>query len=864
MLTFDPVTRAELKSATSQQDWATKLNAALGVTRRVIGIRNGTVFRNVGSVGPITVVGGTITKLGKIKGTTVSLAADMSTGESFIRIEGNNRWMQGSLGLSQEAQVASGVALSSIKSYDFAVGRNFTETNGFGITANFSVSAYKFLQTGVGPATSQYDKNAPASFEVWNWVDEASPFLVGTIKLNKRADDFIFEDEELARSNGDVAVYQSTESVMHGVHEFGASLFVSHESNTEVGNIPLYQVLVSCAHRGTWTSYPASTNYDFKNHSVHPLPFKIIMRDGNGNILHTFEMRDALPINSKQLNQENYNTEKALRPKWNCAMMLPWWNTKPRVADKAYKYYRGIHADDRRQSMAMTHYTLISVEPLYTGGYGNNSKNGLANVLAAPKWAQKFGRYEPTVKNPFIPNDSEFNRSGGSAQNGPWMMGWGYEPASVGCHNWYTAPGGPRNDRSVIPTVLALWMTDPTGARLQENAPFRDMADAWLLNYFNHSNHWVKDPRTLEVASDNKEFIDGKWYFKGYYYENGSDKTGPRNIQINASQRGGTGPEHYDAFGDMPYSGWGRDPLHSYCNAGWGALLMNSPMHAIASKFDMITQTMMSGSPESNPRSTYMVRTQAWNWFQHVIAWKLASKHKLGFTRAEIEDRFSRLLLKIYEDIYLPTYVNNEDSVFCHSLRELGTPMEWDKSSYGTPGGGLGFYMAHVLQLMKQTGMWSAMMAKGGHCKIALEMQVKHMDKYCFDIILDSNYSTGSYQRYPDSEPRPTSWADWSARFENHNGGTMEVDSTGGFIPGIDVGCWPQSMWPFIRRDYFPEIPHPRLNDAIAKYDAYAAARKGYVNSVTAPRDQSNRDYTYKYPSVCRILPPAPGDLGPA
>jgi hypothetical protein len=153
MLKFDSVTKAALKTATSQQDWATKLNAALGETRRILAIRDGTIFRNVGSFGPITLVGGKVTKFGKIKGTTVSLAADMSTGSSVIRIEGNGRWLEGTLGLSVAAQTAAGVTKNNIKTYDFVVDRNFTTTNGFGMTSAFSMAAFKFLKTGVGPAT---------------------------------------------------------------------------------------------------------------------------------------------------------------------------------------------------------------------------------------------------------------------------------------------------------------------------------------------------------------------------------------------------------------------------------------------------------------------------------------------------------------------------------------------------------------------------------------------------------------------------------------------------------------------------------------------------------------------------------------
>ncbi len=111
-----------LNGAISRVQYCTILETALGASRRVIAARNGTVFRNCALTGAFTVNGqGAITNIGITSGTTVSLAANLSTGSSTLRIEGNGNWIMGTLGLS-----GSGC--------DFIISTNPTTTNGFAFT----------------------------------------------------------------------------------------------------------------------------------------------------------------------------------------------------------------------------------------------------------------------------------------------------------------------------------------------------------------------------------------------------------------------------------------------------------------------------------------------------------------------------------------------------------------------------------------------------------------------------------------------------------------------------------------------------------------------------------------------------------
>lgn len=709
------------------------------------------------------------------------------------------------------------------------------------------------------PAAPALTPDAPDTFEVWDWTNPEKPVLEGKIKLDKRVDDFVYQDADMAADNGAIAVYQSTQSVMLGDIEIGFTMLAADKSNTESGRTPLYQVLGAFAHRGTWTSYPASDTFDRKLHTTFPQPFKVVMKNAEGRVLHTFQMQDGLPINDPSLNQWK-SESRPVRPKFSVFMMLPWQNTRPRASSKKNMYYPGLTADGLRPSCAKGHVSVLSCEPLLTGGYGRNSMNGLANIYGAPRWPRPHAPYSPEIKDPYLTNN-EFNRGGGSAFGAAWLEGWDYEPGSYSTHNWYTGPGGPRFDRCVIPSVVALWATQPNGRRLQENVPHRDWLDGWAMAYFNHGNHWVRDVKTMALM-DSREVMFKPWDLTGNYY--GGGKNSPRTVRINGDQRDGTTEANADRNGNLWANGWARDGLHSYCSAGWIALLLNSPMHAIGSRFDVASQLMMSGEPTHAIRHQYMVRSQAWRWLHYVMAWKLASRHPLGLAREDVEGSFAQHLEQTYREIYVPQVIEKKDDPFFKGLRNVGQPMISDGSDGGkwiSQGGGLGYYMAHVLQLMKQTGMWAAMMARGGHVRDVLLLQLRNMDQFALGLHAD----TSAVWSMSIAVPKDGTFPDDMAHYQQLYGpkvADMFKDDKGNPVGDRDVAIHIIAQYVYIRRDYFPEIPHPKLAAAVARLDARLASVSARVAAAGGPEKKREADHVYRVPGLAPIRPPAV--LGPS
>lgn len=863
MLTFDSTTRSELDGAISLTDWIARLNTALGNVRRIRCFRDsnanaadpvltGVEFRNVGSTGPMSQKAGAIVDLGVIEGTTISEAADMTTGKSVALIMGNGRWMRMTLGLTRAAQAAKGIPTAQQRDYDLQVFANFTSVNGFGVTANLAIRGKKFMASGNGDPVPALTASAPKRIEVWNWQNTASPVLVGFHEITKRDEDWVYEDPEMADEVGDVGIYQSETGTLYGNIEFGTTLFVSSKNNREdyaTATEPLYEVLTAASVRGTWTTYPQVDTFNAAEHVTFPEAFKVVIKNAAGDVLYTHQMHDGSPMNLTKMLHQTRDATKAMQPNWNTGMQLPWRNARPRISSRANKWYPGMIDAGLRASRAKVNYTSIGAEPLWTNGQGSNAQNGMQNLYGLPRWPLPNQNYNPSVVDPYL---DDFN-----SKWPPYAVsavGWDYEPGSNSGHNWYTGPGGPRFDRAPIPSIIALILTDNNWTRLQDNTSGKDMFYAWCNAYHNHSNHWTSNPNTLEFGANNDDLLDNWGTVQNFYGD--SWAYGPKVIDLRASMREGINGTHVDKDGRLFWSGWGRDNLHGYGCAGWGALACNSPMLAATNKWDtwFMMQALHGGRQWFH--GSYMVRDQAWLWMHYCIGWKLATTHRLGFTKEQLASRFSQHCDQLHAEIYVPTYVTNSTEGYYNALRALGQPFKYE-TGIETQGGALGMYMAGVLALMKQTGFWSALYHRATKNALVMKMQIDFMDKYCFDLTLDS-----SMKSWPSIWPGTETPGGWGDHMPPE--GLMDAfhDAAGNVIGDREVSVHPFSMYPYIRRDYFPEFTHPRLAATITKWDSMLGAVTTRVNAQANPADKRSVDHYYGYPGV--VPWKAPTELGPA
>lgn len=719
------------------------------------------------------------------------------------------------------------------------------------------------------PAAPALPANAPTVFEMWDHSG-AAPAMTDVITLTERGPDYVSEDPVYAAERGAAAWFRSNQVLTLGDFEFGMHLFVSHAGNTKSGTQPLTEILGACAKRGTWKDYPAASGYNKKTEIVFPPAFKIVAKNAAGQVAHTFEMHDGLPINDKTLNSFYPTEQQPNRPKFSCFNFLVWQNERPRRSASLSRIFPGVIKEALRPSTCKSHYSVLSCEPPITGGYNGNSLNSLGNMYAAPQWPLVKGAHWPTAeeRDPWF-NYSDTNMEGRSAFMGPYIMGYDYEPGSRSLHNWYTAPGGPRFDRSPFPSHIAIWVTEPDGKRIHGSVPNEDIAYGYSMGYANHHNKIVSDPAKLYWCPDG-DLLSSKKYFIGNYYGDGAGR-GPDAIEINATQRDGTNEGHYDVEGNMPFHGWGRDGLHDYTNAAHAAIAFQSPMFAIMSKWDTATAFMVHGAAGwSGKGGSYLVRDDAWQWLQTTLGWIMGADHPLGFSRKAVEDRFADHLAAINRDIAIPCMSPNRSGgdMYLEGIARFGQPLVGSNGGWGFPGGGLSFYIAGVLMYMKQSGLWAALQARGGDVKAGLDFTVRAYCQYAFGVFSQTKATMWAYPWYSqdtvfaDGSNIPKDWAEFSAVRET-DGSDFNMGADGSVFGDRDVSIHPVIQFIYVMRDYFPEIDHPWKKDAIAKVDMYLKRTTDKVNSLAGnPEAQRNADHLYRYPGIAPIK--APAALGPS
>lgn len=158
----NPELAALLNAATTQYDQVRVLGNALTATKRMKAKRHsnsataqdqvwatGTLFRDCALLGEFQYSGAAITFYGATSDMTTATAADLATGKSVVRIEGNGHWVEGTVGLTDSGA-------------DFIVAVNPTATNSFAFTPTMRINANPALPAGL-PDTTPPDVSLASS-----------------------------------------------------------------------------------------------------------------------------------------------------------------------------------------------------------------------------------------------------------------------------------------------------------------------------------------------------------------------------------------------------------------------------------------------------------------------------------------------------------------------------------------------------------------------------------------------------------------------------------------------------------------------------------------------------------------------------
>lgn len=136
---FNSDLRTILSSTNSKSNWSANLKSALGSNRQIVCTKDGVEFYRANISGTLGISNNKITDFGIVGTVTTQAAADLSTGSCFLRIEGNQQWIEGTLGLP-----GSGA--------DFIISSNPTATSGLGFLSTASLSGGDYLPPVAQPS----------------------------------------------------------------------------------------------------------------------------------------------------------------------------------------------------------------------------------------------------------------------------------------------------------------------------------------------------------------------------------------------------------------------------------------------------------------------------------------------------------------------------------------------------------------------------------------------------------------------------------------------------------------------------------------------------------------------------------------
>jgi hypothetical protein len=588
----------------------------------------------------------------------------------------------------------------------------------------------------------------------------------------------------------------------------------------------LYQVLVGCKPYGRWATYPFADTFNPASDITHPAPFKIRVLNGSGSLVTTLQMRDGLPINSPSLSQSrsslnvadaNYNTAAdsvdggpPLRPFFNCAMLLPWQNKRPKDVALNRKKLPKFDLSTYRESEGKSSYAANACDSMLglgqNAGYDGNFMNGHLHFHIAMDWPQTSGSTSGwTSSDPYCPPPQGITYTGEGARRRPGLIsGYKYEPGSISLHTWHTGPGGLRYDRWMLPTQFAYYNSNENWVRPRDNSPIKDHIDGFGFAYFNQSCHYLMDVKTFEPAVKTKADIESI-QFKDTYYGpnvgNDSKKVSLRGMTQKGANDGVIWPNFgYDKLGPSGgrrfWNGWGIDNQHTHQQPGVWSYALGSPMHLVANK-NLTDAARMTCIAEVVPSQFYAkqlapVSTSVQNWpnikfapgpLWRTTAFRLSaimwqwlnavssSSPAFGYSRSFVDTLLVDEFAAFKTDIVDVTNNNAATSPWHMGVKNFGQPIECvmgDADNLYYPvliNNQIGMYCAQLMVMMKQNGFWGYARTNIPNASACLDFWFELACKYSVDFIINAKHmDNASYygespffsNRYPKV---PSGWS---------------------------------------------------------------------------------------------------------
>ena len=333
---------------------------------------------------------------------------------------------------------------------------------------------------------------------------------------------------------------------------------------------------------------------------------------------------------------------------------------------------------------------------------------------------------------------------------------------------------------------------------------------------------------------------------------------------------GGTDPSYFvDRNGNRFWNSWLVDSEHLHQTPYWHTILLNSPMHVLASRA-AFNQSFLSrlGSYYIDSRAANSWapglsyggingRGQAYRWLHYTMMWKLATQNAVGLKRKDVEAQFLDELQHWHDTILVPMLAETRNPYHV-AMKRLGVGVRAEQTSDGwylkVDGNAIQYYHAGTFLAMKNLGLWDKLRVDP-KAKAVLDFVAQCMTKFSTDFILDTDglaedesgttTVAGPFASFSDitADSVPT-WRQWGAKNRPTGNSSWFKDSSGRFREKFAAQHM-RAQWTVMVRDWFPELADPRTRDAAATYESAYSEWQAFVDKQISPREKTYYDMQF-------------------
>lgn len=513
------------------------------------------------------------------------------------------------------------------------------------------------------------------------------------------------------------------------------------------------------------TELPTVPFGNTSGHDSYMVPHKWLIYDQAGTLLARVEQIDGKPLNSldhKAVWEGSYDgrgvaiitEDNHWFPSGTCRSGLIWRSHDPVPYTQAQIWD---HVPTFELSVPFASQINGSVNGfdfrLYQGG---NSSDGQSNGFANSRWMSwdqtTYADIQVTVRNTENPWKAGIEPVGILPNSGLWLK---YTPFTQSGRTPVTGPGGTRDDRQIMPEMVARFARDVTGVRPHGNLPYADIALSYLTAYVSDPYHCFENGRNVPLFKGaTRRAITARNHYYGagelttpesaaYYVQGGRISewvAGSYPLRVYVPTGGVTA--------DRPVFGGNQiDHAHAHQFPHWGSMLYKSPEFAfLGHKFTDQYRLYGNSIIYDIYGGRICTRDAAWGFMHAALMWKTASRTSPRlYTRAEVLD-WVVFDFEAYYDAHYAGFMNpprpfgvNNYTEILYNVMPLFGPMDYnDTNGANHSTFQLGYWMS-ALHAAHHLGFLDALRAASTKAATMLDFLIDLHAKYIVGRVNDAS-----------------------------------------------------------------------------------------------------------------------------